>query len=173
MQTTRKWHRSGSAVLALVAVALIGCGTGESDQVATAQSSGGGPASSAERPADDPEQRGRQYASCLRGHGIDVADPEPGRGKVQLPAGEQPGLKDAQRACQAYAPDTGTPGDDAAEMTRARDYAACMRNNGLPDFPDPDPDKGPVFPKQLVNSPGFEAANRACQHILNSGGKGQ
>lgn len=51
-------------------------------------------------------------------------------------------------------------------------YSACMRSHGLPNFPDPD-SKGnfQVDPEQLgVSDSRYQAGERACQHLLPTGG---
>ncbi|MGO9976164.1 MAG: hypothetical protein ACLP01_25850 [Solirubrobacteraceae bacterium] len=45
-------------------------------------------------------------------------------------------------------------------------YADCMRANGVPNFPDPS--EGSGIP--LGTSPAFEAAQKACRHLLPDGG---
>lgn len=48
-------------------------------------------------------------------------------------------------------------------------YAKCMRNHGLPGFPDPSPSGS--FSWHLTASPGSPTAraNDACKHLLTSG----
>ena len=52
-------------------------------------------------------------------------------------------------------------------------YAACMRRNGVPDFPDPDSNGhfagGREAKVRVVNSPKFRTAAKACQKLLPSG----
>jgi hypothetical protein len=51
-------------------------------------------------------------------------------------------------------------------------YSACMRSHGVPKFPDPD-SKGnfQADPEQLgVSSTRYQASERACQHLLPTGG---
>ncbi len=53
-------------------------------------------------------------------------------------------------------------------------FSRCMRSNGVPSFPDPNPNG--VWPKSQVElaaaSPRFQAATRACGHLLPDGGPG-
>jgi hypothetical protein len=52
-------------------------------------------------------------------------------------------------------------------------YSACMRSNGVPNFPDPDSKgmPGQADPQQLgVSSFQYQAAEQACQHLLPTGG---
>ncbi|GAA2428636.1 hypothetical protein GCM10010191_47230 [Actinomadura vinacea] len=63
----------------------------------------------------------------------------------------------------------GTPGNDNAQYVK---YAQCMRQNGVPQWPDPVdgnkfrmPSKGAVDP----NSPQFKAAGRKCESVRPPG----
>jgi len=56
-------------------------------------------------------------------------------------------------------------------------YARCMRAHGVPNFPDPQTTNGGIgesagmgfnAPGINVNSPQFQSANHACQHLANS-----
>jgi hypothetical protein len=67
-------------------------------------------------------------------------------------------------------------GAAAASSDRALKYSKCMRENGVPNFPDPQngrftlgggPD-GDIDPE----SPEFQAAQRACQSLAPQGGTG-
>jgi hypothetical protein len=52
-----------------------------------------------------------------------------------------------------------------------RKFSQCMRDNGLPDYPDPDPDgrvRGPGHEQQ--DDPKFRAAMEACRQQLPGGG---
>jgi hypothetical protein len=159
---------SGSTLALAVVAAFVmasGCGSdGGGGQVASA---GDPSASQQTQPAENNDERTRQYVNCLRDQGLDVPDPEPGAIKVRLPDRNEPGVPDALRACQPYAPDAGGGAvDESTELAAAREYAACMRANGMPDFPDPDPDKGAVFDKELASLPTFGSADRVCSPLL-------
>jgi hypothetical protein len=53
-------------------------------------------------------------------------------------------------------------------------FSRCMRSHGVPNFPDPN--SGGVWPKSQVQlaagNPRFQAATRACGHLLPDGGPG-
>jgi hypothetical protein len=59
----------------------------------------------------------------------------------------------------------------AGDMNLLRQYAACMRRSGFPDFPDPDPDRGIPLPKSLLNDPDYKSADSTCGQNLKGGGK--
>jgi len=147
-------------VAAVACLAVTGCrgDTDKGDGVATA---GGTPTSNASGNSDagaddgDMAEKMRKFASCMREHGVDMPDPEvddKGRVKVQIGGGGTTGggnppdkekVEAAQRECQQYLPNGGEPPKmDAADVEKMRQFAKCMRENGIPDFPDPQPDGG-------------------------------
>lgn len=67
---------------------------------------------------------------------------------------------------------SGSPG--AADPEQAQKFAQCMRDNGIPDFPDPGPD-GQVISddfdrKKLLTGAG-KKAYEACRHLSPTGGE--
>jgi hypothetical protein len=71
-------------------------------------------------------------------------------------------------ACGQNSEAGGSPVDEA-EAGRA--YAQCMRDNGVPDFPDPDANgqlRGPGHEQQ--DDPKFRAAMERCRQALPGGG---
>lgn len=149
-----------AVILPVVAVGAMACGAEPEDDVATAgggttATTGTGPA-----PATDRAERQRQYTECLRSHGIEVADVEAGK-DVEVTEPDDEAVKEAARACQAYAPDSDAA-KAGADVAALREYASCMRANGVAEFPDPDPDGQLNIPKTILNSPEFDTADRAC-----------
>jgi hypothetical protein len=150
------------AVTALAAaLAVTGCrgDTDKGDGVATAggtpTSNASGNNSNAGADTGDMAEKMRKFASCMREHGIDMPDPEvddQGRVKMQIGEGGQEGgaapvdkdkFEAAQKECQQYLPNGGEPPKmDPADVEKMRQFAKCMRENGIPDFPDPQPDGG-------------------------------
>ena len=142
------WLRVGiglalvAALLLIGAGYLIGTGLGDDDAPATAQAGG------------DP----MQYVTCMRKNGVaNFPDPEGGRLRLSPQDGvdpQSPAFKSAEAACEsvkpAEAPDQAAPngqpvGAGAGSLAPSfqaapidtKDYVACMRKNGVPDFPDP------------------------------------
>lgn len=61
----------------------------------------------------------------------------------------------------------GTPSQQASSPAQARAaYATCIRDHGVPDFPNPDANGS--FTYRGASSPGLAAAMRACSHFLDS-----
>lgn len=69
---------------------------------------------------------------------------------------------------------TGATSTGASSSGDPTAYAACMRRNGVPNFPDPDAEGhfqlqgGPGLDP---NSPQFKAAEEKCEHLLPAGGE--
>lgn len=97
---------------------------------------------------------GRELAQCIRDHGVPgLPDPSVENGRLILPSGATDNIPDAQgnaamAACQSVvsripASALGDKGDasrapvTAADVAKMRQYAQCMREHGLTDFPDP------------------------------------
>jgi hypothetical protein len=62
----------------------------------------------------------------------------------------------------------------SAQVNRAVGFAECMRSGGVPSFPDPSSSGG--IPKESlqrlgISSSRFQAAQRACRHLLPNGGR--
>ena len=153
--------------ITMIGVALVLTACGSSDP---------GPSTP---PANDPQQRGLQFAKCMREHGVDMPDPEPnGNQGIPLGSGTDPlgeKFKSAQEACRQYSPfGTNAPGANDPKFMEARlKFAACMREHGV-DWPDPKPSgSGPqMIGPELTDDPDFQAAMAACQKILDEAGGG-
>jgi hypothetical protein len=141
--------------------------------VAAACSKGGGD----KTPTADPQQ-GRLYAQCLRDNGVpDFPDPDPDGGFSGLSheKANDPKFQAAVEKCRALAP--GGQHEDFGDpifVAQVRAYSQCMRDNGVPDFPDPDADgrlRGQGHEQQ--DDPKFKAAQEKCQDKLPGGGNHQ
>ena len=97
---------------------------------------------------------GRELAQCIRDHGVPgLPDPTVENGRLILPSGATDNIPQEQgdaamAACRSFAdrlPSTalGDKGDasraplSAADLAKARQFAQCLREHGLSDFPDP------------------------------------
>jgi hypothetical protein len=177
----------GPAVLALaLGTALVGCAKqGETPGIASANGSvttapSGGPADNLTE-----AERRVKFAECMRGKGIDVPDPEEGEAgagfRLQLgdPNKGGPGpekVEAAMQACKQYLPNGGEPPKLSAEdLEKARQHSKCMRENGVTEFPDPDPNGGvriQMKPGSSLDpsSETFKAADEKCRHLRPTGG---
>jgi len=142
--------RSAAASMALTA-ALAGCGFDKPDPSAS-------PPPSAQELA---------YYRCLEEHGVPLADREDGQLRVDKEKVVEAVELKAQKACIDSLP--GQPTSISKEsLERERKFAACVRKNGFPAYPDPDPTTGEVAPTEELTEamkqqdPGLLAARDAC-----------
>ncbi|NAS21477.1 hypothetical protein GT755_07230 [Herbidospora sp. NEAU-GS84] len=161
------------ALVAAVPLFLAACGTGQQSGVATA---GGGSASAAAAPSPAASGDAVKFAQCMREHGIDVPDPEPGGNavRVRIKEGVDPAtVEKANAECEEFRPiGGGPPMGDAAFADAVQKYTDCMRDNGV-DMPDPKVDGGRMLiraPKDVMDSPEAEKAQAICEKHLPGGG---
>ncbi len=117
----------------------------------------------------DAHAKGVKFAQCMRENGVDVPDPEPGKGvQMRFSGGvTQEQVQKAMEACREWAPE-GATGGAAADPKRAeqmRKYAHCMRDNGVEAFADPE-GTGFRIDRSLAEDPDFKAAEQACAKQL-------
>jgi hypothetical protein len=151
---------AAASAAAAAVVLLAACGSSSSDK----------PAPAAGR------QQALEFAKCMRKNGVpDFPDPDAsgefrGQGHEQQ---DNPRFRDAQQACRDLAPggtheqNLGSP----AFVEQEREFAQCIRANGVPDFPDPDASgefRGQSHEQQ--DNPKFQAAQQVCQSKLPGGG---
>ncbi|MBL7495774.1 hypothetical protein I6A84_37760 [Frankia sp. CNm7] len=155
-----------AAGLGVVAVLLAGCGSGGD---AAAAPGAGVLATATTSPA-------LTYAECMRDHGVDMADPDPSTGVPQFGAGvdpAEPAVQQALAACQDLLPAGIREEPTEADLDVYVSFAQCMRANGLPGFPDPQPGAaGGLFAGADVDrdDPAFQQAAQRCQGILDGAG---
>jgi predicted small secreted protein len=163
--------------LALCATTLAACGS---------SASGDG-----EGTAEQEEAR-LEFAECMRGHGVDMPDPQPGQNGVIIggtkgPGGKTTGIdpddpqtKKALAACKGKLGDLGqepSPEEQEEFKEDALAFAECMREHGV-DMPDPQFDGeghvkmrigGPGAHGPSPESPAFQKAQESCQSQLPNG----
>jgi len=183
------WAYGGMVVcgLGLVVAFVAGCGAHGGGGVATAVGGNRAAATATpdpSAPAADPAQRQRQFAQCMRDHGVDVPDPEAGKGPQAGAEVDKQAAQAALVACRPFMPDGGDLSPPSAtELDALRAFAVCLRAHGVPDFPDPDPATGqPAFAnldqaRAMKRDPHLQDAVRACQDLAptpssKDGGKG-
>jgi hypothetical protein len=167
-------------LLLVLAGAAAGCAAGDDGAgVATVGGAGDNAASASPTPSPmSDEERRVKFAQCMREQGVELPDPETegGRVAIRAPEGTDPKrVEAAMEKCRQYLPNGGERRTASPEqIEQARRLAQCMRENGVPDFPDPDPEGG----LRLLASPGgrlnpndptFKAAREACEHLRPSG----
>ncbi|GAA4504310.1 hypothetical protein GCM10023191_058390 [Actinoallomurus oryzae] len=153
-----------AAVLCVAAtVALSGCGGGSSGGVDR-------PASGGASAGADTDQL-VEFAKCLRGQGVDVADPKAGQGLAEWI--ESTGVDASQlrkSGAMAKCQDKLPPGikayatDPAKKDDLLLKFAQCMRKNGV-DMPDPKNGR-PDFGDVDRDSPAYKTASEKCRKEL-------
>jgi hypothetical protein len=182
-----KPHRSIAALL-VAALLLAGCGRD------------GQPGAARTGAPDDAQllALGKQVSQCVRDHGV-AGFPDPyfdGDGQLTLPqfdaAMERSAAAALDGACRDIRDrlDTATqersgrkdrqaPPMSAEDLAKLRQYTQCMREHGLPNWPDPDATgtyhlRGLGFPEGLGKGDRpidatFHAALRACEPLAVNG----
>ncbi len=158
------------AAAGLLLAALTACTPADASDLASATGDTG---NSDDQPAPtstlDPQEAALKFVQCMRDHGVDMADPEfSGDGGMSIQIGGEgvdPSTVDAaMEACREYAPfNSGSgPAPDPEMEEKMRQFAQCMRDNGVPNFPDPD--GGAVrIDDTIAGDPDFPAAQEKCQ----------
>ena len=153
----------GASVAALLASALAGC------------SAAGGTSSASATSSSTPDDATMAIVNCYRAHGDPsfpdpVYDPGDGRWHFAISPGSAPAS--TQQACQHLFPSSdASPPVPQAQFQQLVRYAECIRQHGVPNWPDPDPDGSFPLPSSIHQK---DAANRAagaaCQRYLPSSG---
>jgi hypothetical protein len=163
--------RTVAALALMLALAAGGCARAETNdpQVASAQTGTATPSASPSATASEDPDAPLKFSQCMRAQGISwFPDPVGGRMDVNVPRGQDHAKMDAaQQACKKFMPNGGVPPKMSAEMLeQARNLAKCMREHGLPNFPDPDPNGALALDAgKLGAKPGdttFDKADAAC-----------
>jgi outer membrane murein-binding lipoprotein Lpp len=161
-----------AAAMLTAAVLLTGCGSEEPDnQVA----SGSGAQAQATAPSSSPDGLSRdekaiKFTQCLREQGLNVPDPEPGKGPM-LKFDKNSGVSreqvdKAMEACKQFNPQ-GESGPNPQQEENGRKFAECMRTNGVEKFPDPKPgQRGIMIGPGVGDDPDFQKAQEICQPIM-------
>ena len=135
-----------------------------------------GASSSSAGPSAGDRDQAVAYAQCMRQNGVpDFPDPD-AQGRLRGLGHEQQGNPQFQAALEACR-DLAPGGEheklgDPAFVEQMRAFSQCMRENGLPDFPDPDAQgrlRGSGHEQQ--DTPQFRAAMDACRGKLPGGGQ--
>ena len=154
---------SARVLAALWMVLLAGCAPG-----AGASPSNAGPGSA------DPRDAALLYAQCMRANGVpDFPDPD-ANGQLRGAGHEQqddPTFLAALDTCRALAPGAEHEQTDPATVEQMRAFSQCMRDNGLPDFPDPDAEGRLRGIGHEAGGPIYDAALEACRAKLPGGGE--
>jgi len=141
-----------------------------------------GAACSEFRPADpQPTPTGHttaEYAECRRGQGLTMEQYTDEKGTTQSRPDKQRNatakINAATEACRTLLPsdgDSAGAGPAAADIEAKRQYASCIRDHGVAEFPDPDPRTGDYvmaddLGRRIKENPNLNPAMEACRGVL-------
>jgi hypothetical protein len=140
-----------------------------------------GPGQPASQPTPSAHDRAvtawHNVAQCARDHGFNIPDPQvDDQGNASFPSGVGKPPEDVQQACEQYLAQVPNQnrnnGPTAEDIRLSRQLAACMRQNGEPNWPDPNADGTfPLTPEFQAEgkSPTVRAAMQACARYNPSG----
>lgn len=126
-------------------------------------------------PADNYDQL-LEYSQCIRENGFtEYPDPGP-NGQIRLMIGSESGpkLRVAMEACRDRAPSgmpmLGQMNTNPEDIERMVNFAQCVRENGISDFPDPD-SKGTFNVSANINpgSTRLQAVMKTCREMVGEG----
>jgi hypothetical protein len=142
------------------------------------------PAGSAANNATANHERAMKFAECMRANGVSEFPDPTATGTLTLDGVvngsslnlNAPASKRALTTCKALEP-AGFTGSKRTpqQQEAALAFARCMRENGVPDFPDPTPN-GPLIDTSRIPSaagrgarsiPGFSAAAKECTAVYS------
>jgi hypothetical protein len=171
------WPLAAFGIVVVAAVTAAGCGgaqssSGSSTAAAAGTSSSrsnstaGHTSTASHRSAVTPREKAVKFSECMRANGVsDFPDPNASGEFPSYGVSVSPAVwKKAGAACKALQP----PGTLSAKLTPAQESAAlkfaqCIRENGVPDFPDP------VNGQPLVDTTRIPSSNRpGGMTILNA-----
>jgi len=158
--------RSGALLASgvILAAALAGC-----------SAAAGGTTSASATSSSTPDDETMSIVNCYRAHGDPsfpdpVYDPNDGRWHFAVSPGSAPAA--TQQACQHLFPSSNaSPPVPQAQFQKLVRLAECLRQHGLPTWPDPDPDGSFGLPPALLGkSPAWLRASNDCARLMPSGG---
>jgi hypothetical protein len=156
----------------VVALAVAGCGN---------ESAKNGSTGSSSSKTASTEKTTVTFSECMRENGVSGFPDPDASGELTIDAvlngssldPDSPVFKRAMDACEDLQP-AGFTGDKrtAAEQDKVLRFAQCVRDNGVPDFPDPTTDS-PIVDTTRIPSvgngpppPALDAAMQTCGDIL-------
>ncbi|MFD5188138.1 hypothetical protein ACFWMU_08235 [Streptomyces sp. NPDC058357] len=164
-RTTPREQRRDVVAACLVAAAVVLSATACSGDGSGSGTKSGGSASDNKKTEED---QALEHRTCLREHGLDVAEPKPGEDGRGITIGgggkSKKEMEKAFKACQDKAVGGGPKELTQAQKDKMLAFARCMRKNGI-DMPDPKFDGGmaqaPAMEQKDMKK--FEKANAACE----------
>jgi hypothetical protein len=162
----RTWFAAAAVAVSItLGLALNACGS-------SGHPAGG---SVGHTPSDSGRSAIEAVVACYRAHGDPgFPDPvyDPGDGRWHFAVSRAAVPESTQQACQRLTPaSTASPPVPQAQFQALVRLAECLRQHGLPTWPDPRPDGAfPISSPVLVKSPAGRNSMKACRRFIPSGG---
>jgi len=135
--------------------ALIGAGCGSG-------SSGSGSSAAANSSTAGNQAQAVKFAECMRSNGVPQFPDPNGSGQLTIDAAvngsgidpNSPAWTQAVNACKDLEPAgfTGPAETSPAQQSQGLKFAQCVRENGVPDFPDPSPGQPLIDTNRIPSS---------------------
>jgi hypothetical protein len=111
-----------------------------------------------------------RYTQCMREQGVPIGDPrlvENTYLQGRIEAGFDKNKVDAAaEVCKHYRPPQITGPEMDAKLEMVRQNARCMREHGVEDYPDPDPEGRTRVSDAVGIDPQFEQAKQTCDTLM-------
>lgn len=194
MAHTRTWIRMravpAAALLAALTVSatglLAGCGSGgdDSSEVASVddrasdgdKGGSGGDGSGGDDAGGDDAAQAQEFVDCMRANGIEMEDPDPQTGKLNLQeivggGADREALSEGLDACRDVAPQSLQDAGEAEQDPEAlQEFTDCMRDNGVA-MEDPGPEG--IDPEAMPTADAdYQSALDTCRDKLVTGSGG-
>jgi hypothetical protein len=158
----------------MIALINAGCGSGPPSD-----------SSGSTRSANTARAQAVRFSGCMRKNGVSAFPDPDAAGELTVDAvangssvdTDSAAFMKALSACRELKP-PGFTGRRRApdQQTRALEFAQCMRDHGVPDFPDPAPGDPLIDTRRIPSAggrgareiPGFQAATEKCHAVLNA-----
>ena len=160
------------AMVAMVAVISAGCGGTRSSGGANTAAASAGTGSSSGNSTGTTREKAVKFAECMRANGVGAFPDPDASGELTIDAvangssvdTSSAAFEQALGACKDMEPPGFTGAKVTAQQRTARlEFAQCVRDNGVPDFPDPTAN-GPLVDTNRIPS----AATTGGMSILNA-----
>jgi hypothetical protein len=179
--STRRRALAALAAIGMVAL-MSGCGSNTAAGTGSSTANGQAAASSTGSAGSGASKRekGVKFAECMRSNGVsDFPDPN-ANGEFMYGVSVTPAVfTKAVNACKALQPPGSLSGQRSPkQQSLALKFAQCVRNNGVPDFPDPVNGQPLIDTTKIPssNAPGgmsiLNAATHKCGGLLQLAARG-
>ncbi|MEV8210602.1 hypothetical protein [Streptomyces sp. NPDC079189] len=129
--------------------------------------SGGGFSEAKQEKSPPPNAQERAYYKCLEKNGLTLETRDDSQLRVDKDKNDNASMVSAEAKCADLLPDEASAAPaPSAFVAKVRKFSACVRENGFPEYPDPDPTTGQVDASvdqaEKYQTPEFVVAAKKC-----------